>query len=309
MESSESTTKKIVYRKGTRDDMRAVQAVFLNSLYDLLYRYNMSDHNRPTADETQQNWDNRKMLYEYLATHAEHFWLAEQDGKLLGYARSVKEDGLRELTELFVAPDTQSRGIGKALLERAFPSDDETINCIIATGDVRAHARYLKSGVHPQFLIYTLHREPVAQTLSPQLTLEQLNADDQSIALLAEIDKVVLGYRRDHQHRWLLAERPCYVYRIDGKIIGYGYVGEKGSGPFALTDPAWFPDVLAHAENETLGSGRERIYLTVPTPNQTVLQYCLDQGYKIDEFLMYFLSSEAFGQFDRYIGTDPAFVL
>lgn len=309
MESSDSTKQDIIYRQGTRDDMRAVQTVFLNSLYDLLFRYSMSDHNKPTAEETQQNWDNRKTLYEYLTTHAEQYWLAEQDGKLLGYARSVKEDGLRELTELFVSPDTQSRGIGKALLERAFPSDDETINCIIATGDVRAHARYLKSGVHSQFLMYTLHREPVAQTLSPQLTPEQLNADDRSVALLAEIDKVVLGHRRDHQHRWLLAERPCFIYRVDGEIIGYGYVGENGSGPFALYNPKWFPMVFAHAENETLRSGRERIYLTIPTPNRIALQYCLDRGYKIDEFLMYFLSSKAFGQFDRYIGTDPAFVL
>jgi hypothetical protein len=47
-------------------------------------------------------WDRRRPLYEHLAQTAEHLWIAEDDGRPVGYARSILRDGVRELTELFV---------------------------------------------------------------------------------------------------------------------------------------------------------------------------------------------------------------
>jgi hypothetical protein len=63
-------------------------------------------------------------------------------------------DGVRQLTEFFVMPAAQSSGVGKSLLEYAFPSDDARRRVIIATTDSRAVARYLKTGVYPRFPIY-----------------------------------------------------------------------------------------------------------------------------------------------------------
>jgi GNAT superfamily N-acetyltransferase len=50
------------------------------------------------------------------------------------------------LTEFFVLPDHQSRGIGRALIERAFPAGRGNVRSIIATSDVRAQARYYAAG-------------------------------------------------------------------------------------------------------------------------------------------------------------------
>ncbi len=64
-------------------------------------------------------------LYALLAEIAAEWWVAEDDaGRLIGYARSIERGagyGLFELSEFFVRPGHQSAGVGRALLERAFP--------------------------------------------------------------------------------------------------------------------------------------------------------------------------------------------
>lgn len=298
----------VTYRQGTQQDMQAVQYVFRASLYDLLYRMGMVDHPEVPQEDLERNWNTRKGLYKYLTDHAEHFWVAEREGEIIGYARTVQKGGVRELTEFFILPDTQSGGVGRELLARAFPQDAHTRNCIIATSDVRALARYMKSGVFPRFLIYELTRQAEAQPLDPNLEVQPLTLSSETLAMLADIDLQVVGHRRDSQHEWLHTERPGFLYRVNGDVIGYGYTGED-HGPFALRDPQYFPAVLAHAETETANQGREQFVIVLPTVNEVVLRYCLARGFMIDPFLMHFLSDQPFGQFDRYIMTYPALLM
>ena len=51
----------------------------------------------------------------------EDVWLAEEDGRLLGFLaiRRSRTEGREVLEKLYVEPDAQSRGIGTALLEKA----------------------------------------------------------------------------------------------------------------------------------------------------------------------------------------------
>lgn len=306
-ETTETTP--VTYRRGTPDDMRAVQRVFRYSLYELLYRVGALPNGKPTDEELQQNWDARKPLYEYLTTHADQYWVAERAGEIVGYARSILDDGVRELTEFFVSPTAQTNGVGRELLSRAFPADESITRCIIATGDARAQARYLKSGVYPRFVIYELNRVPQVVPVPAELEIELMTLNDETLALLGEIDAQIVGHRRDSQHRWLLADRPGYLYRVGGQLIGYGYVGKDDQGPFALRDPQWFPAVLAHAETETARQGGEEITVVLPSINEVALQYCLGRGYHIFPFIMYFMANHDFGQFDRYIITEPALLM
>lgn len=307
----------IIYRRGTLDDMRPVQHVFRNSIYDLLHRVGIFSVDRPTEAEMEDNWQRRKGLYEHLTTHADQYWVAERVGEgentreIIGYARSILDDAgkVRELTEFFVAPGVQSSGVGRELLSRAFPADEQITRCIIATGDARAQARYLKSGVYPRFVIYEMSHKPETRPVPPELDVQPMSLNDETLALLAEVDALVIGQRRDTQHRWLLADRPGYFYRVGGQIIGYGYIGKDDQGPFALRDPQWFPAVLAHAETEADRLGSEEFLVNVPSVNETVIQYCLGRGFHIFPFILYFMTNRPFGQFDRYIITEPALVM
>lgn len=297
----------IIYRRGTHDDMRAVHRVFRISLWDLLYRMGYFDSPDVSDEDINKNFDERIRLYEYLSNQAEQFWLAERDGDIIGLARTTLEDGVRELTEFFVSPTAQSAGVGRELLNRALLNDDN-INCIIATGDVRAQARYLKAGVYPRHTIYELEREPRQRDVPPELDAQQTELSDDTLKLLGEIDKTVIGLKRPEHHRWLLSERTLYVYRVDGEIIGYGYVG-KQSGPFALYQPQYFPLVTAHAENICAEQGNDRIMFVVPSVNTIALNHLIATGYKIGPFILHFMSTKPIGQFDHYLGTDPALVL
>ena len=61
-------------------------------------------------------WQRRKSMFEFLARTASQFWVAEKDGEIIAYARSIEHDGLQELTEFFVSPDQQSAGVGTRIV-------------------------------------------------------------------------------------------------------------------------------------------------------------------------------------------------
>lgn len=299
----------VVYRQGTPEDMRAVHRVFRYAIADLSYRLGLSDTDAmPDDDALQAHWELHHKLFKHLTNSADHFWVAEHDGDIIGFARSIRRGSLRELTEFFVLPGEQSAGVGKELLRRAFPPDGVEHRSIIATTDVRAQARYLKVGVYPRFPIYIFSRQPEILPYHPNLSVEPLSTRPETLDTLGRIDEAVLGHRRDADHRWLLSSREGWLYTMNQRVIGYGYVG-KFSGPFALVDASHFPTVLAHAETESALQGNEIFTLGVPTVNATAVQYLLGRGYRISPFFCHFMSDNLFGQFENYIGTAPMLLL
>jgi hypothetical protein len=253
-------------------------------------------------------WQERRALYEHLAHTAAHFWVAEKEGRLIGFARSILRDGLLELTEFFIRPDEQSAGLGRELLARTFPEDGARRRTLIATLDSRAQARYLKAGVYPAFPIYYFWRIPEPTTVVTDLNIEPISASPQSLEILGQLDKALLDHHREADHTWLLSDRQGYLYYRHGQPVGYGYVGLR-SGPFALLNPGDFPAVLAHAESIAAAGGREHFGLEVPMVNRTAVNHLLSRGYQMDSFVALFMCDTLFGQFDRYIVTSPPFFL
>ncbi|GAB4514216.1 MAG: GNAT family N-acetyltransferase [Anaerolineae bacterium] len=299
----------VTYRRATPEDWRAAHKVFRYSVFDLEFRLGQEENNTPPTDEAlQADWDRRRDLYEHLAMSSDNFWVAERDGEVIGFARSIRRGHLRELTEFFVLPGMQSGGVGAELLRRAFPEEPGVYHGIIATVDVRAQSRYIKSGMFPRFIFYSLSRAPEPRPPHPDLVALPLTNSAEMIAALATLDELVLGHRRDVDHQWLISTRQGFLYSLHGQVIGYGYVGEY-SGPFAVVDPQFVPIVLEHAENEAARQGRANFALEIPMVNQAALAHLLGRGYKIDPFYCYFMADAVFGQFDRYVALSPNLLL
>ncbi len=298
----------IRYRPGTMADMRAANDVAERAFDDLARRNGWSNDEPIDEIGLAHEFEAQRTLYQHLTETAEQFWVSEQDGRLVGVARSTLRDGLRQLTELFVLPEAQSNGIGSELLRRAFPIDGASVRCILATPDLAALATYLKAGVSIRFPNYGFFRAPQATTAPTDLDIEPLSDTPASLEELGRIDEQVLGHRRDVDHRWLLADRQGFRYRRKGEVVGYGYVGEK-SGPFALLDPTDFPAVLAHAETHAADGGQEQFTVVVPMLNEITVRYLLERGFRLDPFFSYLMSDIPFGRFDRYIETSPTFFL
>lgn len=215
-------------------------------------------------------------------------------------------DNVRELTELFVKPGTQSSGLGRELIQRAFPANGAEKRFIIATPDFRAQALYLKSGVFPRFSIYYFGRQSEQLSIDTDLLFVPLENNTETLQTLAEIDQDVIGFQRDKDQNWFLDNRQGFLYVRDGRAVGYGYVGAV-NGPFALLDAADFPAVLAHAESTAQAAGLAHFGVEVPMVNETAVTYLLSRNYKIDSFMAMFMSDRPFGNFDRYLITNPPF--
>lgn len=299
----------INFRPGTATDSYAVFTVFEETLADLVRRYGSTE---PTSWQDPaalaQMWQQRRSLYDHLARTAAHFWVAERAGQVIGFARSILRDEVLELTELFVRPGEQSAGVGRDLLAHAFPAGENKRRVIIASLDMRAQARYIKSGVYPHFPIYYFWRVPEITTVPTDLVIEPITASPEHLAILAALDQTVLGHRRDTDHTWLLTERQGFLYYRDGQPVGYGYAGLR-SGPFAVLPPNDFPAVLAHAESQAAIAGHDHFGLEVPMVNRTAAAYLLARSFQMDGFMAVLMSDAPFGRFEQYILTSPPFFL
>jgi ribosomal protein S18 acetylase RimI-like enzyme len=297
----------ITYRPGTAADSRIVFEIFEAAIDDLGHR--MQAPANSTAGDAEA-WERRRPLFEHLARTADQLWLAEDDGRPIGYARSIVRDTVRELTELFVLPGGQSRGVGRELLERAFPAGGAEHRCLIATPDVRALARYLRCGLSGRFSIYSFSRAPEEVQVPSDLRAEPLVPGEPTLARLAEIDRALLGYRRDIDHRWFAEQRRGQVYRRGGDIVAYGYAPPASgwSGPYAALDPADLPRLLADAETEAHRAGYPEVSFEVALTNRAAIDHLLGRGYQLQAFPMIFFADAELGQPDRYVFFSPAFL-
>src|SRR5213075_1928060 len=144
-----------------------------------------------------------RSLFEHLARTGEHFWIAEFDGQVIGYARSIQRDGVRELTEFFVLPSQQSAGVGRELLARAFPADGADHRSIIATTNPQSLSRYLRAGVSPRFPIFSFSRKPTTVNVDSDLVVEPITSLESVLSDLNQLDQNILGYKRGEDHAWL----------------------------------------------------------------------------------------------------------
>ncbi len=301
----------IHFRRGTIDDSFAVWQVFADTLLDLSKRQGAmaitgADENADIAPF----WTRRKSLFEHLARTAHEFWIAEQDERIVGYARSILRDDVLELTEFFVLPNAQSAGIGRELLQRTFPTHAAKHHIIVATTDVRAQVRYLKTGVVPRFPEMYWTRAPEEVRVETDLDFVRAENTPETIAQLAEIDRAVLGHTREVDHVWLLDTRAGFLYKRNNQVVGYGYHSlGGGSGPFALCDEREYAAVLAHAEREAVTRGDAQVGFDIPMINRAAIDYFLARQYEMDSFVAFLMSDVPLGKMENYILTSPAFFI
>jgi GNAT superfamily N-acetyltransferase len=298
----------ITYRQGTLEDSHAVFQIFVASLIDYGERMNVMAITGGSDPKVLESlWQRRKSMFEFLARAASQFWVAEKDDQIIGYARSLQFNGLQELTEFFVSPSQQSSGIGRELLSRAFLDADAHYRTIVATLDERALYRYLKAGVYARFPIKYFYRQAEKVDVDSDLQFGPMQHEIH-LEAINRIDKQILGHVREPVHRWVVSTRQGFVYGRNGEIVGYGYLGDTGSGPFALLDENDYPAVLAHAESLMAERGEE-FGLETPLINRKAIQYFMERRYRVDAFTVLFMSNEPFGQFENYLCFSPIFFM
>ncbi|MFL5673445.1 MAG: GNAT family N-acetyltransferase [Chloroflexota bacterium] len=297
------------YRRGTAADSEPCFRVFEAAISDLGQRTGTiasSPGNEPWP------WEIRRSLFDHLALTADEWWIAENDSPaIVGYARSIERDGTRELTEFFVHPAAQAGGVGRELLARAFPVAGARHRSIIATIDNRAVSRYLRSGLAGRLPIAGFEATPRSVAIETDLVREPIVATDRTLEALAMIDRSLLGFRRDVDHRWLATDRTGWLYRRAGEPAAYGYhQGTEGwGGPYAALEAEDLPVILADAETAAFESGHAAVYFAVALVARTAIDHLFARGFRVDPFLMLFFTDGPIDGLDRYVLTSPPFFL
>jgi GNAT superfamily N-acetyltransferase len=304
----DSTADAPVLRRGTAGDTRACHDLLWTSATDLGRR-----HGTTLEGTSEDWWDGIKSIHAYLADHAAEWWVAEaaSDGELIGYARSIDRGGLFELTELFVRPGRQSKGLGRELIEHAFPLGRGKVRSIIATTDVRATARYYAAGTIARFPYLTLtgRPRPDADT-SEDLSVETIGTDAAALSAVADIEREILEYPRGTDElRWLAETRPGYLVSRGAEPIGFAFLAKDAAGPIAAREPNDLPAILGHVEALAIDAGTDRLELEVPGLNAVAINHLLGRGFRIDPWMNLFMSDRPFGRFDRFIGFSPPIFL
>jgi GNAT superfamily N-acetyltransferase len=203
-------------------NIREGKATDLTTVMDIWYRNEMADWGSDPATVPPPP----PVLPEY--QHLVKFgklWVAERDGRVLGFSGVAVRDRVAFLTDLFVDPDYHSAGLGGQLLRSALGPHAGLIRCTIGSGDERALALYTRYGLQPQWPIFLLRSQGLASgriNAGAAVAREAPAGDPELLAWDAEVS----GRMREVDHTFWVADEggvPLWIER-DGLQIGYAYV-------------------------------------------------------------------------------------
>jgi GNAT superfamily N-acetyltransferase len=293
-------------RPGTRDDFRPALEILFGAFDDLLLRQGLAETAEVDDAELADYWPGFQALSAHLLDSGDQFWVAEKAGRPIGYARSMLRDGVRILTEFFVLPGEQEGGLGRRLIERAVPAEDDRRGLLIlSTADVRAMGRYLKFGLQGQGVACRFDcPQPRHEPLPDELQPVRAEPGAELVRALAGLDRAVLGFSREADHRWWLAGRDCWVLRRDGAVSAYAYTTPGYIGPFAAPHADDLVALLVHTENLACEGGWNH-GLRICLSNRPAVNHLLGRGYRMDGFWVHFLADMDLPGLDRYVVCSP----
>lgn len=252
---------------------------------------------------------------------------------IAGFAIAAQREHVWYLSQLYVLPDEQGRGIGRALMTQILPSappepaaapDTEGTRAAGSTLDGAAWidrrpgvlamctdaAQSVSNGLYSRFGI--VPRSPVLNLVGvpDPSALARLPAGIEAVpfndgdpgAAIESIDRAVLGYAHAADHAYLRASgRTGFLYRSDdGAPVGYGYSSEAGRfGPVALLDETLTASVLGHLMSAIRPRGVTSVW--VPGANDRAMVALLRAGLRIEGFPALLCWTRPFAQFERYL--------
>jgi GNAT superfamily N-acetyltransferase len=266
-------------------------------------------------------WERERPLVKFLAGQSDaRFWVAEEDGELAGYLLVAQFGAMDELVELWVAPARAGRGIGRALLERAWPDSPspELGRVVVSVGLPADLTLFTEFGVMPVTGLWDMrHRveqyleqraqevdaaEPDVHGLTPERAVDEWK----------RLEPTALGHERPLLHEFFGRTRSCLATMDarSGHASGLCWVSSEGEiGPAVGESPedlvpvllAAFDRVAKLQEPETIG-----VFCT--TDSWWLLDRLRRLGFTV-HWPAWIMSSVPLPGLDRYLPTRPPRVL
>jgi GNAT superfamily N-acetyltransferase len=252
-----------------------------------------------------------------LAEDPDGLWVAKHGGTIIGFGFSWMTEKFWFLSQLFVRPEIQAKGIGQALLSKTLMQAEcngATNRALVTPAyNIASTGLYLNNGLYPRELLY--RRAAPAQAVAQNLV--DAGCDATPIApwpepreWIAEIDEALLGLRRDLHHRFLLGDGASRGVRIERarRAAGYAYLSAEGQiGPLAIAPDADAKAVVTTALCWALESRPSQVSMIVPGRADVVMRAVLALGFRIEEPYV-LMATQPFGNWCNYLPRTPGFM-
>ena len=317
-----TATARYTFREGRARDLRSTFAISAIAVHHTASRMGLLDTPTPTPAQIEAEWGAQREMIEFIAAQPQGgYWICEDDGKSVGYARVCRSGVMEQLTELMVLPSHHGRGIGRALLERCFPADPtpDLGRLVVAAGAPGDLTLYQGFGVMPAAGHWHLR----AQTAdyAERRALESVDSADPAVhALEAEravgewsiLEPPAISHRRVALHEFFARTRTCLA-TMDaetGNATGLCWVGSGGDiGPAVATTPAdLVPVVLGALDRIASTRDLETLGLYCATDTWWLLRRLRRLGFRV-HWPGWVMSSIPLPGLDRYMPMRPPHLL
>jgi GNAT superfamily N-acetyltransferase len=307
------------FRPATNDDLAACAAIWRTSINDYTNRLNLPEIPDDLAAVLR--------LYAHLrSTDPDGFIVAEQvngtgAARIVAFVSSVRRGPLWFLSMLFVLPEMQGKGLGRALLERVMPPAGSA-SLATCTDSVQpiSNALYASLGMVPRTPRLRLVGLPDRRgELAPlpdgirAVPFEEIHdgaADGLKASALDDeldaLDREVIGFTHRQDHDMVRREgRIGFLFvGAGGTTIGYGYASQAGRvGPVAVRDADLLDPILGHIVTTVAPRGAFGVWL--PGAAVTATTTLLRAGFRVDGFPVLLCWDKPLTDFSRYVPISP----
>jgi GNAT superfamily N-acetyltransferase len=226
------------------------------------------------------------------------------------------------LSMLFVRPEAQGEGLGRAILERVLPDPSFPGALAVAVDSLQpiSTALYGRYGMVPRSPIIDLAGSIERPEAFPVLPSGVVPVPFETIAAgppdgpghreLSEavngLDLEVLGLQHPMDHRFVRQEgRRGFLYRgPDDAVLGYGYAGPVGRvGPIAVRDAGLLDAVVGHLMATVPARGASAVWANGGA--ERLVATLLAAGLRIDGFPLLLCWDRPFADLARYLPLSP----
>lgn len=210
--------------------------------------------------------------------------VGELEGRVAGVAGSIEvgDPRRRFLTDLYVAPGVQSKGLGRQVLAAVL--DGATERMTFSSSDPRALASYIRDGMRPWWPL--LYLETDAGPLGGASPGDEARPADVAETTRLSRDWTGIDRTADFAFYASLPDAAGFVISLDGEDAAVGWARRELAEPGRWLDHASFapgadPVRAAFTILRAAGAG-DRIGAAVPGPHPAVARL-LDAGVRIGD--------------------------
>lgn len=207
-------------REGTAGDLQSSFALSDRTMHRIAVEQGFlrAGDERSDAD-VEASWARHRSLIEFVDAQPGRRFLIAHNGKgPVAFARVASFGTMEQLTDLFVAPEHQGKGIGRGLLDRIWPGDPTPSvgRLVVATGAPRDLSLYTDFGVMPVAGHWHLRTDARAylerrsqETDATEAGTVVVLTAERAVAEWKRLEPDAIGHERPALHEFFGRDRTC----------------------------------------------------------------------------------------------------